>query len=59
MPKFMCPKCGSEEFEEDMVTIYGMWGELEGTEEIMRCKKCGEMVKKVEIHEDEPSQGEV
>ncbi len=53
MRKPRCPKCGSEEFEDDMVTIYGMWGELVGTEEIMRCKKCGETKKKVEEHEDE------
>jgi uncharacterized Zn finger protein len=46
MRKLICPKCGSEEFEEDMMTIYGMWGELEGTEDILRCKNCGEITKK-------------
>jgi len=56
MHKPRCPKCGSEEFEEDMITVYGMWGELEGTEDILRCKKCGEIVKKDEKKEDEPSQ---
>ena len=44
MRKPRCPKCGSEEFEEDMITVYGMWGELEGTEDILRCKKCGEVI---------------
>lgn len=54
MRKPRCPKCGSEEFEEDMITVYGMWGELEGTEDILRCKTCGEIIKKDEKKEDEP-----
>ena len=37
-----CPKCGSKDLIDDMETIYGMWGELVGTEEVKRCKKCGE-----------------
>jgi uncharacterized Zn finger protein len=58
MPKPRCPKCGSEEFEEDMIAIYGMWGEFEGTEDILKCKKCGEIIRKGEKKGDEPPQKE-
>ncbi len=42
MQKLNCPKCGSQDLADDMVTIYSMWGELVGTEEVKRCIKCGE-----------------
>ena len=53
MHRLRCPKCGGEEFDDDMITIYSMWGELEGTEEVKKCRKCGEVIKKVEKNEDE------
>jgi len=53
MSKLRCPKCGSEEFEDDMVTIYSMWGELEGTEEVKKCCKCGKSIRKGEKNENE------
>ncbi|MCX6653532.1 MAG: hypothetical protein NTY03_00265 [Candidatus Bathyarchaeota archaeon] len=46
MEKPNCPKCGSEDLIDDIETIYGMWGELVGTEEIKRCKRCGETLRK-------------
>jgi predicted nucleic-acid-binding Zn-ribbon protein len=42
MQKSCCPKCGSNDLIDDMETIYGMWGELLGAEEVKRCLKCGE-----------------
>ncbi len=53
MSKLRCPKCGSEEFDDDMMTIYSMWGELQGTEEVKKCRRCGEAIRKDENHEDE------
>jgi uncharacterized Zn finger protein len=40
-----CPKCGSADLEDDMITIYGMWGELVATEPVKKCKKCGEVIR--------------
>ncbi len=53
MQRLRCPKCGSDEFEDDMVTIYGMWGELVGTENVKKCRKCGEVIREGEKVEDE------
>jgi predicted nucleic-acid-binding Zn-ribbon protein len=50
MQKTKCPKCSSEELEDDMITIYGMWGELVDTEQV---KKCGELIREGEKSEDE------
>ena len=53
MEKPNCPKCGSEDLIDDMETIYGMWGELVGTEEVKRCKRCGETFREDTKHEDD------
>ncbi|HIH88928.1 TPA: hypothetical protein HA344_06950 [Candidatus Bathyarchaeota archaeon] len=53
MQKPRCTKCGSGDLEDDMVTIYSMWGELVSTEQVKKCKKCGEVFKEEEKHEDE------
>jgi uncharacterized Zn finger protein len=43
-----CPKCGSENLEDDMITIYSMWGELVNTEPVKKCKMCGEVIREGE-----------
>ena len=48
-----CTKCGSEDLEDDMITIYGMWGELVDNEQVKKCKKCGEVLRDVEKNEDQ------
>ncbi len=53
MQKPKCPKCGSEDLEDDMITIYGIWGELVDTEQVKKCKRCGEVIREGEKHEDE------
>jgi len=55
MKKLKCPKCGSEDFEDDMITIYGMWGELVDTENVKKCTKCGEVIREGENREDQAS----
>ncbi len=52
MQKTKCPKCSSEDLEDDMITIYGMWGELVDTEQVKKCKKCGEVIRKGKKSED-------
>jgi uncharacterized Zn finger protein len=52
MKKLKCPKCSSEDLEDDMITIYDMWGELVDTEWVKKCKKCGELIRE-EKGEDE------
>ena len=59
MKKPRCPVCSSEDLEDDMVTVYGMWGELYGTEEVKRCLRCGETFRRDEKHEEDSNQGEV
>ncbi len=53
MQRLKCPRCGSEELDDDMITIYGMWGELVGTENVKKCRKCGEVFRESEKVEDE------
>ena len=48
-----CPKCGSDDLEDDMITIYGMWGELMDTEYVKKCKRCGEVMREGEKRENE------
>ena len=48
-----CPRCGSEDLIEDMESIYGLWGELVGTEEVKRCKRCGKTFRKDRKYEGE------
>jgi uncharacterized Zn finger protein len=45
MQKPRCPKCSSEEFEDDMIVKYGMWGELIDNEPVKKCMKCGEIIR--------------
>ncbi|MGD0805315.1 MAG: hypothetical protein ABSA11_14750 [Candidatus Bathyarchaeia archaeon] len=52
MKKPTCPKCGSEDLEDDMITIYSMWGELIDTEQVKKCKKCGEVIREETKSED-------
>jgi uncharacterized Zn finger protein len=52
MQKPRCSKCGSEDLDDDMITIYGMWGELMDTESVKKCKSCGEIIREGEKHED-------
>ena len=53
MQKPNCPKCGSKDLIDDMETIYGMWGELVGTEEVKRCRRCGETFRKDRKYESD------
>ena len=53
MQKPKCPKCGSEDLEDDMIAIYGMWGELMGTEPVKKCKKCDEIIREEKNSENE------
>jgi predicted nucleic-acid-binding Zn-ribbon protein len=52
MQKPKCPKCGSEDLEDDMITIYGIWGELVDTEQVKKYKRCREVIREGEKHED-------
>lgn len=52
MQKPKCLKCGSEDLENEMITIYGMWGELVDTEDVKKCKRCGEVMREGERFED-------
>jgi hypothetical protein len=53
MDKLKCPRCGSVDFEDDMIAIYGMWGELVNTEQVKKCKGCGEVIREAENGEKE------
>ena len=44
MQKLKCPNCGSIDLEDDMITIYDMWGELVNSEQVKKCMKCGEII---------------
>jgi hypothetical protein len=55
MQKHVCPKCGSDDLEDDMITTYSMWGELVSTEPVKKCRKCGEYIKRDEDVEDKPA----
>jgi predicted nucleic-acid-binding Zn-ribbon protein len=52
VPRLKCPKCGSEDFDEKMAHIYGMWGEFLYTKQVETCKKCGT---EIEERKDEDS----
>ena len=54
MNKLMCPRCGSKDLEDDMISLYGIWGELMDTEQVKKCKKCGEIIRDGEKREDDP-----
>ncbi len=45
MDKLKCPKCGSADLDDDMIVIYGMWGELVDTEQVKKCRSCGEIIR--------------
>lgn len=52
MQKPKCPKCGSEDLEDDMIAVYGMWGELVDNEQVKKCVRCGEIIREGEKRED-------
>ncbi|MCX6649513.1 MAG: hypothetical protein NTV61_09055 [Candidatus Bathyarchaeota archaeon] len=52
MQKPKCPKCGSEDLEDDMIAVYGMWGELVDNEQVKKCGRCGEIIREGEKRED-------
>ena len=45
MQKLKCPLCGSENLVDDMITIYGLGGELFDTEQVKKCTSCGEIIR--------------
>jgi predicted RNA-binding Zn-ribbon protein involved in translation (DUF1610 family) len=53
MQKPKCPSCGSIDLEDDMITIYGMWGELVNNEQVKKCMKCGEIIRHGKEHGEE------